>query len=147
MGKQIRTMAIPAVLKRVENKLDILLSAVSELQSKVDKFSNEFYEMSEDEDDMVSSTSSEGESECEIISDSDSDASDVSDVSDNERIVATNKPSMVHSWMVPSLTNSKTKYKVKLNDGVWSCTCPSFYYRKSNDFECKHIRDIKQNEL
>ena len=36
-------------------------------------------------------------------------------------------------------------YVVKNDDGVWSCTCPAHGFGRGKD--CKHIKEIKTNEL
>ena len=48
------------------------------------------------------------------------------------------KPTLVsQSWAVKG--SKGNEYKVSVTDGVWSCTCAGFGFRR----KCRHIQEIK----
>lgn len=63
------------------------------------------------------------------------------------------KKSKKNEWIVKSRSDKKKKYTVKLNGGIWSCSCPSYIYRNSYEYDrklrkkvpvCKHIKFIRE---
>ena len=46
-------------------------------------------------------------------------------------------------WTKQVAGSKGAKYEVDFREGVWSCSCPSFQYRKG---ECKHILQAKQEK-
>jgi len=48
--------------------------------------------------------------------------------------------SLINEWSIQS-SKGDISYTVKLKDFVWSCTCPSFGFKR----RCKHIELVKKN--
>ena len=134
-------MALPAVMKRIEKKLDLILVALSKQGEKLDKLHTDFYEVSDD-DEIESSSNADEEEEEE---------------DDNKKVAAIvpeflfpkeiKETSPHHVWKVRSHTNPSTKYTVSLSNEGWSCTCPAFTFRKIDGYVCKHIKEIKDTEF
>lgn len=48
-----------------------------------------------------------------------------------------------NEWLVEG--KNQPLYRVSKNDG-WICECKAFEFRKSDDYECKHILEVKMFE-
>ena len=51
----------------------------------------------------------------------------------------TKTPAGMHEWEIASSSDPNKKYTVAYKDGRWSCTCPSYAYRR----KCSHIDKCK----
>ena len=158
-------MVLTAVLRRIERKLDSLLSShssltgeVQELAERINAFENNLFEGVSDE---------ENDEEIENYEDNtDSDTEENGNDSDRANALVPpgidlthmfpkeitgntdNNDKKDHVWNIRSHTDRKKVYSVELIDGKeWICNCPAFIYRKSNKYECKHIKQVKRDEF
>jgi len=120
------------LLKTIENKLNVLVNDVIELSKRVKNIEKNICEDPSDEC-----------NESEIIEQTEQEHVDMNFLFPKEK--------KSHLWMVSSHTDSSVKYKVTYNpnsnDNAWACTCPAFNYRKMDNYKCKHINQIIENEF
>ena len=158
-------MAALAILKRLERKVDVLIKShadlteeVQELANRVNEFGLDICEISDEEEEE------EEEEEAEETDENDEDEEDRSAVKEMMKVMfpkeipstssaTSNSPptppsSSNHVWNIRSHTDRKKTYAVELSDGTkWVCNCPAFIYRKSDNYICKHIKQVQEDEF
>jgi len=147
-------MALAAILKRLERKLDSLINShsslaaeIKEVTEKVNDIEHNLFEgvSDEEDDEEISETSTESdESESE---DDGANALTPPGVSLND-LFPKETTDNNHVWNVRSHTDRKKLYSVELIDGKeWTCNCPAFVYRKNDNYKCKHIKQVERDEF